>query len=82
MDVYPEVGWDPIRQQLDDNRVMAGEEKVVRNGNEVEIFMTAVRSHFTPERIELREGDRVRLPGTTCLPDRRHVVDVDTQTDH
>jgi nitrous-oxide reductase len=58
-DIYPEVGWDPITQAPHRNRVLAGEERVVRDGNRVEIFMTAVRSHFTPERIEIRQGDHV-----------------------
>jgi nitrous-oxide reductase len=36
-----------------------GEERVERNGNEVEIFMTAVRSHFNPERVTVKKGDHV-----------------------
>jgi nitrous-oxide reductase len=58
-DVYPEVGWNPTTQAMHENAVMAGEERVVRNGKNVEIFMTAVRSHFTPERITIKEGDHV-----------------------
>lgn len=58
-EVYPEVGWDPIAQAKDDDAVTTGEEKVVRTGNNVEIWMTAVRSHFTPERIEIQQGDHV-----------------------
>ncbi len=58
-EVYPEIGWDPQTQTMSENAVQAGEEKVVRNGNEVEVFMTAVRSHFTPEHVEIREGDHV-----------------------
>ncbi len=57
--VYPEVGWNPTKQAVDINAVKIGEEKVVRNGNNVEIFMTAVRSHFTPERINIKKGDHV-----------------------
>ncbi len=58
-DVYPEVGWNPSEQKLDENAVQLGEERIVRNGNNVEIFMTAVRSHFTPERVEIKKGDHV-----------------------
>ncbi len=58
-EVYPEIGWDPHEQAVSPNAVQPGEEKVVRNGNKVEIFMTAVRSHFTPEHIEIQEGDHV-----------------------
>jgi nitrous-oxide reductase len=58
-EVYPEVGWNPQTQSVDPNVVQPGEEKIVRNGNNVEIFMTAVRSHFTPEHVEIKEGDQV-----------------------
>jgi nitrous-oxide reductase len=38
----------------------AEDAKVVRNGNEVRVYMTAVRSHFTPDNIEgIRVGDKV-----------------------
>ncbi len=58
-DVYPEVGWDPHTQAVNPNAAKAGEERVVRDGNNVEVYMTAIRSHFTPERVEIREGDHV-----------------------
>lgn len=58
-EVYPEVGWNPHTDSVDPNAVVAGEERIERNGNEVEIWMTAVRSHFTPEHVEIREGDHV-----------------------
>jgi nitrous-oxide reductase len=58
-EVYPEIGWDPHTQAVDPNAAMPGEERVERNGNTVEIWMTAVRSHFNPENIEINEGDHV-----------------------
>ena len=58
-EVYPEIGWDPHSQALDPNAVQIGEERIERNGNNVEIFMTAVRSHFTPEHVEIKQGDHV-----------------------
>jgi nitrous-oxide reductase len=57
--VYPEVGWDPIAQAPSTKAVKVGEEKVVRNGNQVEVFMTAIRSHYTPEHVEIKKGDHV-----------------------
>jgi nitrous-oxide reductase len=57
--VYPEIGWDPHTQSVDENAVLAGEERIERDGDTVEIWMTAVRSHFTPEHVEINEGDRV-----------------------
>ncbi|MBI1882500.1 MAG: Sec-dependent nitrous-oxide reductase [Chloroflexi bacterium] len=58
-EVYPEIGWDPESQSVSPNAVKPGEEKVVRNGNTVEVFMTAVRSHYTPEHVEIEQGDHV-----------------------
>lgn len=57
--VYPEVGWDPRAWAVDPNAPKAGEERVERDGNNVEIWMTAIRSHFTPERVEIKQGDNV-----------------------
>ena len=56
---YPDVGWDPETQAVNPNAPQAGNERVERNGNNVEIFMTATRSHYTPENIEIKRGDHV-----------------------
>ena len=58
-EVYPEIGWNPHAQARDVNAVESGQERVERRGNTVEIWMTAVRSHFLPERIEVQKGDHV-----------------------
>ncbi|KAB2862779.1 MAG: cytochrome C, partial [Anaerolineae bacterium] len=58
-DVYPEVGWNPLTQSVDPNSVKQGEEGVERDGNNVTVRMTAVRSHFTPEHVEIQQGDHV-----------------------
>jgi nitrous-oxide reductase len=58
-EVYPEIGWNPHTNSVDENAVQIGEERIERNGNEVEIWMTAVRSHFTPERVNIKKGDHV-----------------------
>ena len=58
-EVYPEVGWDPHQQVVDPDAPAVGNERIERNGDTVEIWMTAVRSHFTPERVEINQGDHV-----------------------
>jgi nitrous-oxide reductase len=58
-EVYPEIGWDPGKMAKDAGAPALGKEKLVRNGNQVEIWMTAARSHFTPEHIQLKKGDHV-----------------------
>jgi nitrous-oxide reductase len=42
-------------------KTRAGEERIERNGNEVEVFGTLIRSHITPEIIEVEEGDHVTI---------------------
>ena len=70
-EVYPEVGWDPLNQAKSPYATAPGEERIERNGSEVEIFMTAVRSHFTPEIIEVKKGDHVTW----------HITNIETAVD-
>ncbi len=41
--------------------VRAGEEKTTKKGNKVEVFGTLIRSHITPETIEVDVGDEVTI---------------------
>jgi nitrous-oxide reductase len=54
-------GTNPYTDAKDPQAVEGGKEKIVRNGNVVDVYMTAVRSHFVPDRIEVNEGDTVNL---------------------
>jgi nitrous-oxide reductase len=58
--IYP-PGTNPYTDAKDPQAVEGGKERIVRNGNVVDVYMTAVRSHFTPDRIEVNEGDTVNL---------------------
>lgn len=58
-EVYPEIGWDPGTQTKSKFATTVGKEKVQRTGNTVEIWMTAIRSHFTPDRVLVKKGDKV-----------------------
>ncbi|HEB91550.1 MAG TPA: Sec-dependent nitrous-oxide reductase [Deltaproteobacteria bacterium] len=42
-------------------KTRAGEERIVRKGKKVEVFGTLIRSHITPEIIEVEEGDDVTI---------------------
>jgi nitrous-oxide reductase len=42
-------------------KTRAGEERTVRTGKKVEVFGTLIRSHITPEIIEVEEGDEVTI---------------------
>jgi nitrous-oxide reductase len=57
--IYPEVGWDPVTQAVDPDAPKAGQEKIVRDGKNVAVYMTANRSHFTPEHVKVKQGDHV-----------------------
>jgi nitrous-oxide reductase len=58
-DVYPEVGWNPLTQSPSEHATLAGEESIVRDGKNVTVNMTAIRSHLTPEHVPLQQGDHV-----------------------
>ena len=47
--------------QLEPSAVKPGEEKVVRNGSKVDVYMTCIRSKFVPEAFEVHEGDDVTV---------------------
>ena len=57
--VYPEIGWDPHVQAMDPMAPKPKMERIERNGSTVEVYMTAVRSHFNPEHVTVKQGDHV-----------------------
>jgi nitrous-oxide reductase len=56
---YPEMGWDAMAMAKKDGAPEPGKEGVVVEGNKVTINMTSVRSHFTPDNIEVKAGSEV-----------------------
>jgi len=58
---YTPIGTDPITDLEDPNRVIAGEERIERKADGVHVYMTAVRSHFTPDTVRVKKGDKVHL---------------------
>jgi nitrous-oxide reductase len=58
---YPEIGYDPGQMARNPNAAQPGEERIVRSGNNVDVYMTAIRSHFNPEYVRVRQGDNVTL---------------------
>jgi nitrous-oxide reductase len=57
--IYPESGWDPIAQAPSAVKVDPGQEGITRDGNNVTVKMTTVRSHLTPDIVEIKVGDVV-----------------------
>jgi nitrous-oxide reductase len=55
--VYPEVGFDPLKMRHSEHATLQGEESVKRDGNTVN--GTVVRSHFKPDIVRVKEGDKI-----------------------
>jgi nitrous-oxide reductase len=58
-EVYPEVGWDSITQQPSEFATQIGEERIERDGSNVRVFMTSIRSTIRPDFVEVKVGDTV-----------------------
>jgi len=60
-------------------KTLAGQEKIVRDGNKVTVFATMVRSHINPERITVNKGDVVTMHITNLerAEDETHGFTVD-----
>jgi nitrous-oxide reductase len=65
-------------------RALAGQEKIERQGNRVHVFGTLIRSHITPEIVEVNEGDIVtfHLTNLERAEDETHGFTVDTYGRH
>jgi nitrous-oxide reductase len=61
IDIYTPVGIDPLTNEKSPNAVEATQERVERRPDGVHVHMTAVRSHFTPDTVRVKEGDKVFL---------------------
>ncbi|MEZ5628000.1 MAG: Sec-dependent nitrous-oxide reductase [Rhodocyclaceae bacterium] len=78
------VGTDSRTDKPHPGAVKAGQEKTVRNGNKVEVFGTLIRSHITPETIEVEKGDEVTIHLTNLerAQDETHGFTVSTFNVH
>lgn len=61
IEVYKPVGIDPITHEKDPFAVEAGQQRVERRKDGVHVYMTAIRSHFSPDIVRVKEGDTVHL---------------------
>jgi nitrous-oxide reductase len=78
------VGTDSRTDKPHPGGVKAGEEKIVKKGNKVEVFATLIRSHITPETIEVDVGDEVTINLTNLerAQDETHGFTVSTYNVH
>jgi nitrous-oxide reductase len=63
--VYEPVGFNPYTDAQDPGAVVSGKERIERDGDKVDVYMSVIRSHFTPDFIPLQEGDEVTLHVTS-----------------
>jgi nitrous-oxide reductase len=54
-------GWDSRANKASDYKTRAGREQTVKTPGKVEVMGTVIRSHITPEIIEVEEGDEVTI---------------------
>ncbi|GJM43692.1 MAG: hypothetical protein DHS20C21_05340 [Gemmatimonadota bacterium] len=54
-------GWDSRTDQRSPYKTRAGREKTERTGDRVDVYGTVIRSHITPEIIEVEKGDTVSI---------------------
>jgi nitrous-oxide reductase len=74
------VGTNVIVGGLDPARVETEEKaRIERNGNKVDVYMTAIRSHFKPDQVEVNEGDEVTIHITSLesAEDQTHGFTID-----
>jgi nitrous-oxide reductase len=56
---YPETGWDPVKMRKSDDATLQGQESIKREGNTVIVNGTLVRSHYKPDIVRVKQGDKV-----------------------
>jgi nitrous-oxide reductase len=61
IDHYTPVGFDAVKRVKDEFAVAGGEERIERRDDGVHVYMTQVRSHFTPDTIRVKQGETVHL---------------------
>lgn len=69
-DRYPD-GVNAMTMDVSPNATTKGQERIERNGDTVEVWMTVTRSVITPDVIRVRQGDKVVL----------HLTNVETTAD-
>jgi nitrous-oxide reductase len=60
-DILKDGGVDPQTMERHQHAIAQGQEKVVNTPGKTEVWMSALRSHFTPDIIRVKKGDKVIL---------------------
>ena len=69
-----EPGTEPLTMSRSEFAVDPGNERIDVSGNELDVYMTVMRSHTTPDIVEVNVGDKVRFHITNIetTPDASH----------
>lgn len=78
------IGTDPRSGLISNYKTPSGQEKVLRFGNRVHVYATVIRSHITPDLIEVEQGDIVSIHITSNEQsrDQTHGFTIDTYNVH
>ncbi len=78
------LGTNTRTGEISNFKTVAGQEKIERQGNRVHVFGTLIRSHITPEIVEVNEGDVVtfHLTNLERAEDETHGFTIDTYGKH
>lgn len=78
------IGTEPRSGQESPVRTVAGQEDIVRDGDRVHVFATVIRSHITPDFVEVNEGDTVSFHITNLeqAQDQTHGFTIGTYNVH
>jgi nitrous-oxide reductase len=79
-----EMGTNSKTGAIHPGKTLAGQERIERNGNNVTIYATLVRSHINPERITVNKGDKVTIHMTNLerAQDETHGFTIDHFNTH
>jgi nitrous-oxide reductase len=55
------TGTDPVEHEISEHATEPGDERIVRKDDGVHVYMTVVRSHYKPDTVRVKEGEKVHL---------------------
>lgn len=78
------IGTDPRTGLTSSYKTPSGQEKIVRDGKRVHVYATVIRSHITPDYIEVEQGDTVSIHITSNEQsrDQTHGFTIDSYNVH
>lgn len=78
------IGTDPRTGLISNYKTPSGKEKIIRHGKRVHVYATVIRSHITPDTIEVEQGDIVSIHITSNEQsrDQTHGFTIDTYNVH